>query len=265
MSESTTFQKICTVCGQSFPYTAEFFPIYKSRGKRCLRGACRPCWRAGRKAHNDATREQDRQRRRNWRQANPDKVTTQKKRSHERNREHDLARSKRWRDSNLEHAREVCRDAYYQDRGKYIRKAMLNTIKRMARKRNLPDMFTDADWQRALEYFGGCCAICGRPAGLWHTIAMDHWIPLSAHDCPGTVASNIIPLCHGIDGCNNSKGNRNPVTWLTAKLGKTKAGRKLVEISAYLDSVRESTARLNPTGDSRALTIGWRAVLVSTN
>src|SRR5581483_2176482 len=59
----------------------------------------------------------------------------------------------------------------------------------VARKRSLPDTFTERDWQRALEYWDYKCAVCGRPRGLWHTLAADHWIPLTAPDCPGTVRS----------------------------------------------------------------------------
>src|SRR5512141_2961524 len=88
------------------------------------------------------------------------------------------------------------------------------------RKRKLPDTFTDQDWQRALEYWDYKCAVCGRPRGLWHTLAADHWIPLSDPECPGTIPTYIVPLCHGEGGCNNSKRSRSPQAWLEAKLGE---------------------------------------------
>ncbi len=101
------------------------------------------------------------------------------------------------------------------------------------RKRGLPDTFTQQDWERALEYWNHRCAVCGRPRGLWHTLAADHWIPLTAPDCPGTVPTNIVPLCHGEVGCNNSKGKKMPDAWLEERLGQKAGFQKGVEIDAY--------------------------------
>lgn len=109
--------------------------------------------------------------------------------------------------------------------------------RRRAKKNNLPSGYRRKDWQNALIYFDGCCAVCGRPAGLWHTLAADHWIPISSPDCPGTVPTNIVPLCHGLDGCNNSKSNREPVEWLLSKFGKQKTDTILKNIQAYFDSL----------------------------
>lgn len=102
-----------------------------------------------------------------------------------------------------------------------------------ARKRRLPNTFTAQDRRRALDYWHGRCAVCGRPPGLWHTIATDHWIPLSSAACPGTVRTNMVPLCHGTDGCNNQKYAKMPEVWLHEKLGKHRAKRKLEEIEYF--------------------------------
>jgi len=111
------------------------------------------------------------------------------------------------------------------------------------RKQKLPHTFTPQDWDRALEYWDYKCAICERPRGLWHTLSQDHWIPLTHPECPGTVATNILPLCHGTDGCNNSKGKKHPREWLIAKLGTRKANKKLKEIEAYFEWAHEHTQR----------------------
>lgn len=113
--------------------------------------------------------------------------------------------------------------------------------RRQARKRDLPDTLTTEEWTNALEYFHGCCAVCGRQFNdlfNTHTLAADHWIPLSSPDCPGTVAWNIVPLCHGIGGCNNSKHNKDPLEWLIDKYGKQR-GRKLFnKINQYLEYIK---------------------------
>lgn len=106
--------------------------------------------------------------------------------------------------------------------------------RRFARKRSLPDAFSAADWQFALSYFGGCCAACGRPPGLWHTLAADHWIPLASPDCPGSVPHNIVPLCHGVGGCNNAKQSRSAAEWLTTTFGRRKGLAILKRIEAFL-------------------------------
>lgn len=114
--------------------------------------------------------------------------------------------------------------------------------KRQARKLELPDTLTTEQWQYALDYFNGCCAVCGRPLkDLFgtHTASIDHWIPLSSPDCLGTTADNCIPLCHGFDGCNGSKNYRDPVEWLNGKFGKRKAKTILERINAYFEIVRD--------------------------
>lgn len=111
-----------------------------------------------------------------------------------------------------------------------------------SRKLSLPDKFTVEDWQRVLDYFHGCCAVCGRQLNdLFgeHTAAMDHWIPLSSPDCPGTIPTNIVPLCHGITGCNNSKGNKDPEKWLQEQFGKRKAHEILHNVETYFESVKK--------------------------
>ncbi len=105
--------------------------------------------------------------------------------------------------------------------------------RRYERKRITPNVFTETDWQTCLSYFGHRCAVCGRPQGLWHTISKAHWIPLASPECPGTIPTNIIPLCNGIDGCNNSQLANAPETWLTKRYGKYKATKIIQRVNQY--------------------------------
>lgn len=117
-------------------------------------------------------------------------------------------------------------------------KGRVNVERRLARKRALPDTLTNAQWTSALDYWGGCCVYCGRPAGLFHAIAMDHFIPLSSLDCPGTIALNCLPACHYIDGCNSSKGSKDPYLWLDQKFGEREAKKILKKIDDYFEWVK---------------------------
>jgi len=124
-------------------------------------------------------------------------------------------------------------------------KRMTQAVKarHLYRKRTLINTFTGKQWLAALDYFDNKCAVCGRDLnGLFHTASMDHWIPLKSPDCPGTIATNIVPLCHAIKGgeggCNNSKNFTDAYTWLVRKFGKSKADTIMKRIEAYFEWVR---------------------------
>lgn len=103
---------------------------------------------------------------------------------------------------------------------------------------------TAKQWQHAQSYFNGCCAACGRQMndmfGEFY-VSKDHWIPVSyfSEDNPRTVAANIIPLCCGLGGCNNSKGCLQANVWLEKKFGKRKGRQIAARIQEYFDSLEE--------------------------
>lgn len=178
-------------------------------------------------------------------------TNAEKKRKYRIDKAEHIRRSKReYRAANAEHIRaylrEYAHDYYIKNAerlrehrrsevGKAVEKAARQ--RRHARKVGLLDTFTATDWQIALDYFGGCCAACGRPRGLWHTMATDHWMPLSKGG--PTTPGNIVPLCHGVGGCNNSKADRDPIEWLLDKFGKRNGRAIQQRIEAYLNSRRK--------------------------
>ena len=111
-----------------------------------------------------------------------------------------------------------------------------NQIRR-TRKHALPFFFSLNEEAFCRSYFHYACAVCGNEEGFQWTIAMDHWIPLKATDCPGTLAANMIPLCHGRGGCNNSKKNKDPEPWLIKRFGPSKARHILKKIHSYFATV----------------------------
>jgi hypothetical protein len=121
-----------------------------------------------------------------------------------------------------------------------------NTIgqRRSARKRSLPDTLTAEQWQRCLDYFHHSCAVCGRDLDdtygeVDYVLAMDHWIPLTSPNCPGTVVTNIVPLCHGKGGCNNSKGDNDPIQWVIETFDEFGGNRILTRIEGYFEWVKQ--------------------------
>ena len=81
----------------------------------------------------------------------------------------------------------------------------LQNHRRMARKRNLPNDFTESDMQETLKKFEGKCALTGEECDIhW-----DHVIPLSTGH-GGTVSWNMLPIKSSL---NVSKGDRHIIEW----------------------------------------------------
>lgn len=219
----------CKDCSQEFPATSQFFKAHKMGW---LDSYCRECSKLRAKARYRADPERHKAITLAARRRNPEIYRAIGRRHYHnnkdkyhlyylQNRDRHREQGREWVRNNLERARELAR--------RRIRV-------RLERKAALPDRFTQQDWQRAVDYFDGCCAICGRPPGLFHTIVADHWIPVVDPNCPGTIPANILPLCNGLDGCNNSKSGRPPHDWLVSKFGPAKAARILERIESFIMS-----------------------------
>jgi len=119
------------------------------------------------------------------------------------------------------------------------------TMTRSERQKAFRREFSKKQREFAIQYFNGCCATCGRQLyDLFgeRKLHFDHWIPLTDPKCPGTVATNMVPLCGGIGGCNNSKHAADPHTWLRRRFGPRKAREIEARIETYFSIVRERAA-----------------------
>lgn len=214
-------QKRCSKCREEFPATPEYF--YRRKASRDgLQHMCKRC---------------DDQRTKKLRNENPDREHARRSFHYYKGRSGHLATKRAYYRIN--------RDRIRQEQNDYHAKSPMNhrarRMRRKARKLSLPDTFTMQDWFFALDYFDSRCAVCGRTQGLWHKLACDHWIPLAASTCPGTVSTNMIPLCHGEGGCNNLKNARMPEEWLIERYGKRKAKAILERIEEYFRVVINRT------------------------
>lgn len=207
-------EKCCNPCGPVLPLQ-EFHNDKNSHDGKVKR--CKDCI----KKYHAETSERRKQLAREWRANNPERAREYQRKYRHKNREKLNAQKHN--------------DEYRQYRRKYVRD-------RRTQKHSLPRRFSQEDEARALEYFHGRCAVCGRPLNdLFgdHFCAMDHWIPLSdtRPNNPGTVPQNMVPLCHGIDGCNNKKSNRDPEEWLLSEFGTRKAKEIIKRIQDYFDTL----------------------------
>lgn len=225
--------KKCTKCGVEYPATTEHWHKQKL-GKYGLRAICKLCSKKYRQEHaeeisaygyanRDKRREYHRQYNYTWHRQNRAHRSEKARAYYQADKERIQARNRVYNRSHPE----VLRTAFYRN---------------YTKKRSLPNTLTTKQWEMALSYFNGCCAVCGRQLKdlfKTHTAGLDHWIAITNPDCPGTVVTNIIPLCHGLGGCNNSKGNKPPFEWLVAIHGRRKANGILKRINAYFEWAKQ--------------------------
>lgn len=235
--------KVCSRCGEWKPFdqlTKNKHHTYGVRAccKACLNSYVRE-WRAGnsdktkeyrRKAY-EADPQKHRDRVRLERQADPRKAQERDKRQSEKHHEKRIQRSREWYSKNPDVGREASRNWRRSNPAKY----KAQKLKRRARERSLPDAFTPEDWLRCLDYFGYRCAYCGKRGAV---LTGDHYVPLAdlRSDNPGTVPTNIVPACRS---CNCSKGDSDPVEWLTHKFDPEQAQAALDRVNAYFELIRQ--------------------------
>lgn len=243
-TSNTPQTKKCPACKRK--KSLDLFSASKNR-KDGHDGQCKEC----RKKYRQANRDRMISAATKWNLENPGKASASIRKWQKNNREKVNAK------------RRVSRRAYYKSNRREIldkRKqkyqqahpskernndiATLREKKRVikllyrARRDGLPDTFTSQQWRACLVHFNECCAACGRPLnGLFHKAHADHWIPLSSPACPGSIVSNIVCLCGGLDGCNQSKGDKDPIQWLIRKFGHEQGNQINAKVQAYFDSL----------------------------
>lgn len=245
-----TLVKRCSTCLVEFPATHEYFYRY-TRSSDGLNAACKKCMSARNKKWKEKHPNYSREYSREYRAKHPDRCKAYEKKYKESHAEEYRERHRQYYHVNKQQRKQRAREYYIANRERILSnnrqwalsKKYWRTVshRRRAKIARLPNTFTPKHWNMALEYFKDRCAVCGRPQGFWHILAQDHWIPLSSPECPGTTPTNIVPLCHGVDGCNNSKGFQSPRGWLISKLGKRLAEQKLNEINAYFEWINRQS------------------------
>lgn len=211
---------------------------------------CRQCHRAEAKQRFRENRQEilDKERQRRKENPEPYREYDKKRRLDPQRRQYNIEYSKKYHIENKAKANARSK-RYAQEHPEVMRRSVKNWTtknpgkareirraaqqRRKARKAGLVSSFTKHHWELCLRWWGGRCAVCGRPAGFWHTLAQDHWIPVKRGG--NYTPDNILPLCHGVGGCNNSKESRDPVEWLVKRFGERKAKKILKRIQDYFE------------------------------
>ena len=108
---------------------------------------------------------------------------------------------------------------------------MDSLTRRNARKKTLPNNFTNEEWLHCLTYWSDKCAYC---EGRQNVLHQEHFIPLSKGG--GYTATNIVPACKF---CNTSKGNQEARKWAMKKFGKPTGKQIIDKILSYFDTIGE--------------------------
>lgn len=146
------------------------------------------------------------------------------------NKDRILSLNKQWRKVNQEKHRELSRKWYSENKEKKV----ITEQKRRARKKSLPNSWTNEDREFTLEYFGDSCCLTGEN----EDIHFDHVIPLSiGHG--GTIVGNMVPLRADL---NRSKGNKNIFEWFyEVKDQHNLSQEKFDRLIEYLADINEMT------------------------
>lgn len=246
---------ICTKCGRVLP-ADQFYPRKRSC-KDCGRAASRVAMRKRRQEFPELIREQKRQAYRN----RPAEHKEQSRKSYLAHREKRLAYAAQYREQNRDRLRNwlreyraahpekqresdrkfrqrnreriVARDSEYRKANRVV--IRLRNRSRRVSLRYSVGQFNQIDWEHCLAYWHNACAICGAIAGDNLIIAADHWIPLRKGG--RTDRANIVPLCHGVNGCNNHKNSHMPLDWLVNEYGTEIGNAKADAVAAYFASL----------------------------
>lgn len=240
--------KRCSQCNEHFPATSDYFWRDK-QSPDGLKTWCKTCARKKQRGYYAKDPERYHEHHRVYYEKNSETI---KERVSDWQKTPKARKSReKYRKKNKSKLALYFRNHYKENRAKKLRQVKdwqeNNPDKRVAirqryaaRKQSLPNDFTVEDWDFAVNYFDGRCAVCGNPPGFFHHIQADHWIPLSDPDCPGTVPHNIVPLCGGFEGCNQQKNASAPQEWLVSKYGAKKARAISNRIQRYFSLVRKT-------------------------
>lgn len=169
--------KICKKCGSD-----EMVPRKNARCRLGYRFVCNPCHREWQRKDREQNPERYKEYACKQREQQPEAVRAARRKYSEQNREAERERSRKYREQNPE----VCK---------------MWGVRRRARKREVVNTLTAAEWRGIQQRFNHRCAYCGERKKL----SMDHVTPLN--DFGPTTAQNIVPACIS---CNSKKNTGPP-------------------------------------------------------
>ncbi len=205
--------KTCTKCHKEKPI--EDYTFLKALGRRIA--PCRQC-------------ETDRKGTWNKKPVNRKKHADRARKYYQENREMMQAKIRRYRARpGVQENRNRLGREYHQknlQKMRALRRAYSSKFR--AVKNGLEILWDEKIAAKTLDHWDNKCCYCAKD--VTDDLHFDHFIPLSAEDCPGTVPWNVVPACQK---CNNRKYNKDPYRWKGAR-----GYGILSRIELYLDEMR---------------------------
>lgn len=168
------------------------------------------------------------------REANPEKVRKEGRKSYQNHKEKRIAKTKEWQENNSDLVKQYKQKNYNKNKEKYHSVAneryhtpegkakyqarvkkysatekgkLTNRTKRARRKalkQNLLSDYTPKQWEQCKKVFNGECAYCGK----YNELTQDHFLPITKGG--EYTINNILPVCRS---CNSSKCNDDFSEW----------------------------------------------------
>jgi 5-methylcytosine-specific restriction endonuclease McrA len=205
--------KTCSKCGRELPRTPEYFPLRKSSIDG-LRGKCRDCYNAGKRALIALDREHYRAKGREWIANNPEKKREMSARDYEAHKAKRQEKHHAWKASNKEYISEynkqfrrdhpeLMKARRHAEHVKYPHVTRIQGIRRRARLRGAEGHHTFDDIRAQYKSQNGRCWWCGKSVG--DTYHVDHLVPLARGG--SNWPNNLVIAC---PMCNSSKSAKLP-------------------------------------------------------
>lgn len=161
--------KVCTICGEEFPATQEYF--YKNKaGKYGLDGRCKKCDNKKNKRYRQNNKEKEAERHKQYREANRDSMFEQQKQYRQSLQGQVLAFNRRQR--------------------------------RRTREEEQGTGITKDQWLEMMQYFDWRCAYSGERLTK-DTRSIDHIVPLNSNG--DNMIWNCVPMLRSLNSSKNSK------------------------------------------------------------
>lgn len=229
MNNNTSNRKRqCNKCGWFlFPNTIYFNNDKKS--KDGLNAICKQCRLEQRLRTKDKKSEYDKI----YRIKNLERKQEYYKKWKEENREIYLAGKKEYNQKSRDKQKIWHENWVKNNKERYRKRRLINTHKRLAMKRSLPNDFTLTEWEECKKHFGNSCAYCGEKDKL----QKEHFIPLSKGG--EFTINNILPSCVR---CNKSKYIKDFFEWYPQQEFYSKQRER--KILKYLNYTKEKEQQL---------------------
>lgn len=195
--------KICRDCGQSFPATRNFFSLNRARKDR-LSVFCRECNKSRLKTYRSAPNGIEK--RLAYRETRRETDKIYHKNYHQRHSERERVYRRIYRATHQEHIRQYAK----RYRQTHAHEKRVQTLTRIARKKQAPGSYTAQQIRDLYQRQHGCCYYCktkfGKGKNAYH---MDHIVPLSRGGTNDI--HNIVLAC---PPCNLKKGGKLLHEWI---------------------------------------------------